>query len=67
MFRIKNVRGSTVAKTNNLSPQIPQYPHNPPPKKIIPNQKIPEITKNTENKYKIRPANKKVEPKKIQP
>ena len=60
MFRIKNVRGSTVAKTNNLSPQIPQYPHNPPPKKIIPNQKIPDKPKNTENKYKIRPNSRAV-------
>lgn len=64
MFRIKNIRGSTVGKANNLSPQVPQY--KPEPKKQTVNNKInpqPQLNKINDPKIKLRPVsrnNKKV-------
>ena len=63
MFRIKNVRGSTVGKANNFSPQIPQQqPHKFEQKKqVINNFKRNEekvILPNIENKSKKRPPSR---------
>ena len=63
MFRIKNIRGSTVAKTSNLSPQIGQT-RLPQPKYPIKAQNLNKEKKEeknlnqNQNKVQFRPASR---------